>query len=343
LELSRQFLHDNASALAQLHKLAELGCRARFDGVASPRGVDVVVNYAGPLRSACRTLCLETMVRLHSGDGPAAAQSLAAALTLERALANEPLGVSQLIRVAIFGAATHETKRALVAVDFSDDALATFQEILQGIDFRGGLRTGFLGERVYEVTGFDRGIGLHLGSSGANAQQRLQEAVGMLDTARYLDFLGDYVAAADLPWPQMLTECRVIAHRWESTRSRLANLVDVPSPTVLGMMATSQCRAELTRRLLLVAIAIERYRLRHGASPADLAAPVPEFLAEVPEDPTDGRPLSYRPSENGYVLYSETKDFPLPYGEAYDAETGANPSVLFRRPPLRSESTKSEP
>jgi hypothetical protein len=341
LKLARGFLEENARPLEQLHKAADLGCQARFEGVASPHGIDVVVSYAGPLRSACRTLCLESMVRLHSGDVPAAAQSLAAALKLERALANEPLGVSQLIRVAIFGAAAHETKRALVVADFSEAELATFQEILIGIDFRSGLKSGFLGERVYDVTGFERGLGLRLSPNRSTAQPWLYEIAGLLDTGRYLDFLEEYVAAADLPWPQMLTECRAIAHRWDSHTSRLATLINAPTPTVLGMVTTSQCRAELTRRLLLVAIALERYRVRHGAAPADLAGLVPEFLAEVPDDPTDGRPLSYRPSASGYVLYSETKDFPLPSGEVYDAETGANPSVMVRRPPLKTPQPKA--
>ena len=46
-------------------------------------------------------------------------------------------------------------------------------------------------------------------------------------------------------------------------------------------------------------IALERYRLKHGAAPAALAALVPEFLPAVPLDPYDLRPLRYRVLADG--------------------------------------------
>ena len=338
LELAKKFLTENASALEQLHKAAELGCQARFDGVASPRGVDVVMNYTTPLRGACWALCLEAVVRLHTGYLPAAAQSLAATLKLERALANEPLSVSQLIRAAIFGMAAHETKRALAAVDFSDSDLNALQDALTNIDFQRSLKVAFLGERVYDVTGGSTNARFGLGPR--SIQDRVSAFAQRLDAGRCLDFWAEYITATDLPWPQMFDECRSIATRCKASYSRWPESFGTPSPSMANMIVNVQTRAELTRRLLLVAIALERYRVRHGTAPADLAALVPEFLTEVPDDPTDGRPFSYKETPDGYVLYSETKEFPLPSGETYDAETGANPSLLFRRPPLRVPEAK---
>ena len=272
------FLPKMPARFEQLHKAADLGCQARFDGAASPRGVEVVLSYASPLRGACRALCLEAIVRLQSGDLPAAAQSLAAAIKLENALANEPLGVSQLIRDAIFGVAAHETKRAIATVDFSDADLGSLQDALADIDFQRSLKIAFLGERVYT----DHRRGRYRGIGAKDLPTGLPEFALRLNVGRSLDSWADYIAATELPWPQMLAECRSIAHRWDSTKPQWAALADLSAPTVLGMMATSQCRAELSRRLLLVAIALERYRARHGAAPADLAALAPNSCPRFP-------------------------------------------------------------
>jgi hypothetical protein len=58
-----------------------------------------------------------------------------------------------------------------------------------------------------------------------------------------------------------------------------------------------------------VACAVERWRLAHaGALPPSLDALVPQFLAAVPEDPMDGKPLKFRPRRLGFVVYSIGED-----------------------------------
>jgi hypothetical protein len=63
--------------------------------------------------------------------------------------------------------------------------------------------------------------------------------------------------------------------------------------------------AESRRRLLVTAIALERYRRLHGACPRTLATLVPELLDRPPVDFIDGQPLRYHPTPDGrFVLYS---------------------------------------
>jgi hypothetical protein len=57
--------------------------------------------------------------------------------------------------------------------------------------------------------------------------------------------------------------------------------------------------------MVITAIALKRYELRHGNPLASLAALVPDFLAAPPSDLMDGRPLRYRLNSDGsFVLYS---------------------------------------
>jgi hypothetical protein len=56
---------------------------------------------------------------------------------------------------------------------------------------------------------------------------------------------------------------------------------------------------ESQRRMAVLRIAAERFRLRHGRYPERAEDLVPEFLAAVPLDPLDGQPVRYRIGENG--------------------------------------------
>ena len=70
-----------------------------------------------------------------------------------------------------------------------------------------------------------------------------------------------------------------------------------------GLVKAAQ--AECSRRLLITAIALQRYHLRHSAWPDTLDQLVPDFLAQVPSDFMDGKPLRYKPVKDGrYLLYS---------------------------------------
>ena len=63
--------------------------------------------------------------------------------------------------------------------------------------------------------------------------------------------------------------------------------------------------AEARRRILVTAIALERYRGKNDSYPKTLADLAPEFLKTVPVDFMDGQPLRYRLTDNGhFVLYS---------------------------------------
>ena len=63
-------------------------------------------------------------------------------------------------------------------------------------------------------------------------------------------------------------------------------------------------RIEQTHRNLQVAFALAAYRADTGRYPARLEELAPQFLPRVPDDLYSGQPLIYKPSAEGYVLYS---------------------------------------
>jgi hypothetical protein len=67
-------------------------------------------------------------------------------------------------------------------------------------------------------------------------------------------------------------------------------------------------RVEAKRQLVLAAIGLERFRLRHGTYPEKLAQLVPEILAVVPVDFGDGKPLRYEHQGEQFRLWSILED-----------------------------------
>ncbi len=68
-------------------------------------------------------------------------------------------------------------------------------------------------------------------------------------------------------------------------------------------------KAETQRRMIVVAIALERFRLRNGRLPGSLAELSPDFLTAVPLDGMDGKPLRYQLKPDGtFLLYSVGED-----------------------------------
>ena len=66
---------------------------------------------------------------------------------------------------------------------------------------------------------------------------------------------------------------------------------------------------ETARRITITTIALKRYQLAHQSYPASLSELVPQYLAQVPIDFMDGKPLRYKLQPDGnFLLYSVGED-----------------------------------
>jgi len=73
----------------------------------------------------------------------------------------------------------------------------------------------------------------------------------------------------------------------------------------MSVVVRKTMAAEASKRIVITAIALRRFQLKHGNYPVDLNSLVPEFLVSVSLDPVDGKPLRYRLNADGtYLLYS---------------------------------------
>jgi len=98
----------------------------------------------------------------------------------------------------------------------------------------------------------------------------------------------------------------------------------------LGGAVNNTLRVEAARRVVVVAIALKRFQLRHGVWPETLDKLAPEFLAFMPIDPYDGKPLRYHPNADGtFLLYCVGEDGVDDGGDPTNAVTGSASSSLY--------------
>ena len=72
----------------------------------------------------------------------------------------------------------------------------------------------------------------------------------------------------------------------------------------LGQAVTLSDRTKASSEIEIVAAALAGYHAESGRWPADLKELCPSLLKTIPVDRFSGKPLIYKPSEKGYLLYS---------------------------------------
>ena len=96
----------------------------------------------------------------------------------------------------------------------------------------------------------------------------------------------------------------------------------------LNVCAEATSRNEAGRDATRLAIAIERFYLKHGRLPLQLDELVPGFLDSLPVDPFDGASLRYRVDAEEYLVYSIGADGRDDGGNS--SPTGAPPDLVVR-------------
>jgi hypothetical protein len=311
-----EYLSDNAEALRLLHQAAAMkSCRYPADlslGIAS------LLPHLNLIRQAARLLSLEAIQDTEQQRPQAAVESVVASLGVARSLNQEPILITQLVRIACQGISLDSLERILSRMPLTDEQLTKLAAALEESGKRQAMTRAFVGERCCWAGFFEgaRRGKVPLEEIGSPESQwlsvrpvsALYRASGLLelDEKSCLDFMERYVKATELPPPENLAAASVVADetnqvpRWCVISRMLLPALD----RALGKVV--RCDAKI--RDALTAIAVERYRLANGKLPDRLSDLAPTFLPAVPTDPFDGKPLRYKPLAKGYVVYSVGDD-----------------------------------
>jgi len=285
-------------------------------------------------------LSASVLVNLHNENPEDAWKSLLALTRFSTAWKTEPAAASHLIRFVIADLAQAAAWETLQHRGWTDEQLGALQHEWDSAEFLRGLPETVALSRVIETAQCrvereapvcDLGTFIHeLIQSPDTAWLQLRglfitwrfrhydsyaREIGIL--VSYRDYESKIADAIKLPtWSAMLA-------------GGITNSIPVPPGGIFaggpggpgGLAATAATgdmrrnllgravEMEATRRVTIVAIALERYRLLHGTYPETLADLAPRFLKSVPLDFIDGKPLRYQHlGEGQFVLYSPGVD-----------------------------------
>src|SRR6266511_3170011 len=384
--LREAFSEDRAELDAACE--AALSGPIHFNLVAS-NAHQMVLPHLAAVKVLAHTLATRSVVELHNGNNDAAWTNLLASTRLVTGWDPEPVETSHLVRFACVAIAYNAAWQTLQAGGWSDDRLATFQREWESVDFFHQLpdTAAFARASAVAACRLERQQPLSSGLtiremilsprsawSAFNEHRRqvryrrhgtYEDEMALL--LHYRDRELELRCADQCPtWSEMrqlpgITKAIPFLSKYPSGMQCLLNLRQLTlawqlyaQGQVPGQGLPSRAAdAEARRRIIVTAIALERYRGRHGAYPKTLAELVPDLLKGPPTDFIDGQPLRYHLTDDGdFVLYSVALDgtddggkFParreMPFGArgAFGNRQGAD--LVWPRPASAAEAKRS--
>jgi hypothetical protein len=286
-----QYLGANASAIGKAREaMAFSSARYPVDYAAFRENPGALLTpWLNQIRGVARLLVLEANAYAEHGDPAAATESLLNAFHLAQSLRDAPSLLHGMVRVALFHHAVQGLEQVLARVDLTESQLAVLENAAAGAFSPRALERAFVGELCIVLDGpgymsllrfaVDRRHYLRFLTQFAEmGSQSLEEVLpAMARIQQELD---------ELKYPQLLTPMTAMA---------------VPSlirtvPTFLGSTASY--------RTVQVALAIEKFRARHGMLPETLDTLTPEFLPSPIRPVFGDGPFQYSIEDLGYSLES---------------------------------------
>jgi len=311
------------------------------------KGFDLQLPNLASLKRSAQWLSAAALYDLHQENPKNACADVRAMLAIVKGVTDERIAISQLVRIAIAAIGANATWEILQDTNVSDDDLAQLQQDWQSLDFTKSLEQALKFERVENLEEFaqtqkssekfNKLWGYFYAPDAPSRdqtfplmfpQQKRSLSLRKWDEIRWRWFWSYQDELRGLQAFQVVIDATHMAESNKAFQSvesfANANLPQLKqgqgswddlrnlfSQSAFGLNASRRkaVRIETARNVVVTAIAIKRYELRHHQLPATLDDLTPDLLQTVPIDCTDGEPLRYRPNADGtFLLYSVGTD-----------------------------------
>lgn len=296
--------------------------------------------HLAPTKGAATALASAMVLELHDGQPQEAWEDLMACVRISHACEREPLLISQLVHCAMITTAASATWEALQYPGWQDAQLAELQQAWISIEVTARLQPALAMERSMQTMSFDLGRQNYtnlssLGFSTTPSQSSVGEFLvnPRLGISSLLDRFPRYWAwQSRWSYDEEVYSMKIIQAALESERQFQTNNAFLPTAAALdktftninnsyaGMQDKFRLQTsyewvnhslhkfgiiEMQKRIVIAAIALQRFRLAHGSYPDNLTELVPGYLPSLPMDTMDGQPLRYKLKPDGtFLLYS---------------------------------------
>lgn len=315
----------------------------------------ILLPHLARLKQSAEFLQLRTSAELQDGQTEAAAADVGLMCYLINAPQSERFLISHLVRIVMLNFTIQPIYEGVAAHKWSDTQLAAFDSELRKIDFLADYQHSMQSQAASTSKMIDY---IRQTREISPFFLRMFTGDGQEYNFRAWDFACRVAPSGWFHENQIhfsefyLHQCVPVVNLKERTASpRAAQLAQAkldeaiahPNPyNVLehvfylptkrwvfedNVSADKFAHAQASVDLARVAIALERYRLAHGAYPETLPPLSPQFITTLPHDVINGQPLHYRPTAAGkFMLYSvgwnETDD-----GGTVATKEGTTPTI----------------
>jgi len=328
-----EYLQQMQPTLVLLRRAAAMpGCY--FEHEYSQPSIDMTLPELSHMRQLGRILAVDAKVKAVDGKFREALEDINAMRGLSRHVATEPLLISGLVSMAIENIASSTLEAVLVDAKPAPGDFAGWQPD-DSFSFRRALRRSMAGEEAcgmsaFAMLGGDSESETFFRYNGLNPDTAAPVVGPYWRVFLLADDLSVYHSQmkmlremADQDYPTARTNLDALDLRHRTQRLGLISEMMLP---MLSRAFNTFVRAETSHRLADVAVAVAAYRAKNGKYPARPQELVPEFIADMPIDPYDNKPLRMIPNGSGVTLYSIGEDMQDGGGAVYDFEHG---DVLF--------------
>lgn len=304
-----------AVALVEYRKLKDYP-RGRALLTFAPDVISTLLPHVQDARDAAMALRYDAFQQLETDNTAGAADAIIAQFHAARSIGDEPFLISALVRIACDAMAATTCERFLAQCKADDPTLARIQKTVETTLADPIFLNGIRGERAMGFAALEHirsqpwaaaGLGPGLAGGSTSIWDQVQAFIpGMVqrNQAAALTAMNEAVAIARRPheehWDAFET--------WETKIKNMPALARLLAPAVTKVSQAS-LRHQAQLRCLHVALAAERYRLKHSKWPDSLMELVAEKLIDsTPLDPFDGKPLRIKRVEDGLLIYSVGRD-----------------------------------
>jgi len=300
------------------------------------KGYNTLLPHLSKIRECARALAADAVVNARKGDMDAAMADVQASLRLRRLIDNDPILISKLVAIAVDSISYNTLEAVMSTGRPSRESVKNLLDDLADREDRNRMTLPLLGEAAGAFSIFN----------DARKDPRLIATLNSSSPSPYTDsnsVVGFFVktgARIVWIWPAdeyyYLQENRALRERSRLPMSEALKAPRAPSPSAnapiafsvvtkmlippLGRMFTQEAACDAQARMARTALALYLYRADSGSYPPTLDDLSPKYLPSVQLDPFDGKPLRYKPSNNGFLIYS--------IGEDQRDNTGVSPSDI---------------
>ena len=316
------FVQRNDAAWGALEQGATFE-QARY-AIDLNRGTETPLPHLAKVKRTALFAQLKATLHADDNQPKAAADTLLVSLAVAESLKDEPLLISQLVRVAdhAIGVATLEGVMNSVALSQDDlERLSAAFAKIESSQTRGeGFTRALVGERTMTMSLFDMPPEkLQATIKADQSQKNLSDAAvaKMMENLKAQrafaeDTFNHALSLRAKPFPGRIQAAEYFPTRANEAMSRGYLLCELLL-SGMGKSAEREAREIAQLRLARTALALERYRRQNGGNyPDSLSALVPKFLPEIPIDPSKGEQMQYQKSGAGYELTSSPINSPKP-------------------------------